>query len=327
MDKADMLIIKYLSKSASSCEQSELLEWLEMSEDNKVRFRSFKDAYDLWGSEADMKVSDVKFQWIKFACSVSGKTKKQAPARWCYTPVRYAAIFLAGVLLSYFIYSHVGSDRKEELYRVTKIETGIGERSKVTLPDGSTVWINACSSISFDNSFGDEVRSVLLNGEAYFDVQTDSLKPFLVHVDKFTHRVTGTSFNVYSFGDENQMSIALLEGKVSVEYDKCKKQLLPGEMITYDKSTGQITCARVDVRHISSWRDGEYTFDDLTFEDLSKRLERMYDVRFVFDNKLARQMRFGGTLRSSYSLETIMKVIKTSVPITYTINENTVHIY
>jgi ferric-dicitrate binding protein FerR (iron transport regulator) len=327
MDKIDLLIIKYLSKNVSSHEQAELLEWLEMNEENKIYFRSFKDSYDLGRAGLDMKDSSVKSQWVKFAGTVSEETKKSVHKLWIYSFMRYAAIFIIGALLSYFIYSHTDSTEKDSLFTTTKIETGIGERSKVTLPDGSNVWINACSSVSFDNSFGNEVRSVILEGEAYFDVQTDSMKPFLVHTDKFTHRVTGTSFNVYSFGDEDEMSIALLEGKVSVEYDTNEEQLSPGEMITYDKSTGALTRKMVDVSNVSSWRYGEFSFDDLTFEELSKRLERMFDVKFIFDNKQMSQTQFGGTLRNNYSLETIMKVIKTSVPVKYTINENTIHIY
>jgi ferric-dicitrate binding protein FerR (iron transport regulator) len=328
MDKTELLIIKYLSKSTSLQEQAELLEWLEANEENRAHFRSLKDTYDLGQMKPDREGSQVHNQWIKFAGTATSKeTKKPAHTLQVYSFMRYAAIFITGALLSYFTYSLPDGTEEETLLATTKIETGIGERSKVTLPDGSTVWINACSSVSFDNSFGNKTRSIVLEGEAYFEVQTDSIKPFLVHTDKFTHRATGTSFNVYSFGSENEMSIALLEGKVSVEYDINKEQLSPGEMITYNKSTGRLIRSHVDVCHISSWRYGEYTFDDLTFEELSKRLERMYNIRFIFDNKRISRMRFGGTLRNSYSLETIMKVIKTSVPVKYTIHENTIHIY
>lgn len=327
MNETDRLIIKYLSENTSPQEQVELLEWLEAKEENRVHFRSLKDAYDLGRIKPDGDDSRVHDQWTKFADTVSKETKKSPHKRLIYSFIRYAALFITGALLSYFMYSHTDGVEEDALFTTTKIETGVGERSKVTLPDGSTVWINACSSVSFDHSFGDEERTVWLDGEAYFDVQTDSLKPFLVQTGQFTHRVTGTSFNVYSFGDDDEMSIALLEGKVTVEYDAHAEPLSPGEMIRYDKSTGQLTRTHVDVDHISSWRYGEFTFDDLSFEELSKRLERMYDVRFVFDNKRISRMQFGGTLRNNYSLETVMKVITTSVPIHYTIHENTIHIY
>lgn len=330
MDKIDQLIIKYLSKNASSHEQAELLKWLEMNEDNRIYFRSFKDAYDLGSAGSDMKYSEVQAQWTKFAGSPAPKgTEKPVRKLWGYSIMRYAAIFIAGVLLSYFIYSFSDSNQTEEtvVLATTKIETGIGERSKVTLPDGSAVWVNACSSITFDNTFGDEMRAVSLQGEAYFDVHTDSMKPFLVHTDHFTYRVTGTSFNVYSFNEEDETSIALLEGGVTIEYGTAKEKLYPGEMFSYNKRTGKGLRENVNVAHISSWRHGEFTFDNLTFEELAKRLERTLDVQFVFENKRIAREHFGGTLRDNYSLETILKVIKTSIPIRYKIDENKVIIY
>lgn len=327
MDKIDLLIIKYLSKTASSQEQAELLEWLEMNEDNRIYFRSFKDTYDFDRAGSDMKDSRVQTQWTKFTGTVSKGTEKTILKLSVYAFMRYAAIFIVGALLSYFIYSYPDQTKDEMLITKTKIETGIGERTKVTLPDGSTVWVNACSSITFDNTFGNEIRMVSLQGEAYFDVQTDSLKPFLVHTDHFTHRVTGTSFNVYSFSDEEETSIALLEGGVTMEYGAAKEKLYPGEMYSYNKSTGKGYREKTDVTHISSWRHGEFTFDNLTFEELVKRLERMLDVQFVFENKHIAQERFGGTLRDNYSLEMILKVIKTSIPIRYKVNENQVIIY
>lgn len=327
MDKIDQLIIKYLSKNTSSQEQAELLEWLEMNEDNRIYFRSFKDAYDFGRAGSYMKNSSVQSQWTKLTSTIFAKTAKSAHTLHIYSFMRYAAIFIMGALLSYFIYSYSGQTKEEMLITKTKIETGIGERSKVTLPDGSTVWVNACSSITFDNTFGNEIRMVSLQGEAYFDVQTDSLKPFLVHTDHFTHRVTGTSFNVYSFSDEDKTSIALLEGGVTMEYGTAKEKLYPGEMFSYNKKTGKGYREKINVTHISSWRHGEFTFDNLTFEELVKRLERTLDVQFVFENKHITQERFGGTLRDNYSLDMILKVIKTSIPIRYKVNGNQVIIY
>jgi ferric-dicitrate binding protein FerR (iron transport regulator) len=329
MSKTDLLILKYLSENASDQEQAELLKWLEEKEENRVYFRSLKDVYDLAKYESDVKDSNLLVQWAKFTRSVKNIPVKSAYKFSIYMLMRYAAIFVIGALFSYLIYSSSDSKQieKKTVSATVKIETGIGERSKVTLPDGSTVWVNACSSLTFDNIFGEEERAVTLQGEAYFEVQTDTLKPFLVHTDLFTHRVTGTSFNVYSFSDEAETSIALLEGGITIEDETLSKKIMPGELFIHNRITGENTWKQADVNHISSWHYGEFTFDGLTFEELSKRLERMFGIKFVFDNKQISQLEFGGTLRNNYSLETIMKVIKTSVPIKYIINENTIHIY
>ncbi|MDR2916148.1 MAG: DUF4974 domain-containing protein [Tannerella sp.] len=326
MEYIDLLIIKYLSKNASPEEHDVLLAWLEKEEENQIYFRSLKDTYDLGCLEFDMKESRVKSEWNKFRQTIPAVSPT---AGWRLAGVvlaRYAAVFILGLLCLRFI--HYLSDRPEEklLASNTQIETSVGDRSKITLPDGSIVWINACSSITYDHTFGEKDRSVSLQGEAYFEVKTDTLKPFLVHADKFIYRVTGTSFNVYAFEGEKEVSIALLEGGVTIEYDNKSHKLFPEEMFSYNKQKDEATLKKVNVNLLSSWRQGEFTFDNMTFDELIKRLERSFNVKFVFENQKIRKETFGGTLRDYDSLETIMKVIKTSIPVKYRIEENIVYI-
>ncbi|MCD8270424.1 MAG: hypothetical protein LUD46_19650 [Parabacteroides sp.] len=108
------------------------------------------------------------------------------------------------------------------------------------------------------------------------------MKPFLVKVDKFTYRVTGTSFNVYAFDEDDEISIALLEGGVTIEYDSNTRKLYSEEMFTYNKKNNEITLKKVNVNLLTSWCRGEFVFDNMTFDELARRLERSYKVEFVF---------------------------------------------
>lgn len=327
MEPFDSLIVKYLSKNISGEEQEILLQWLEENEENKIYFRSLKDAYDLGRIEDDMKRSRTEEQWAEFLKVI---VKTPSVARWklfSLSALRYAAVLMLGILCSYFIFNL--SDRfPEKQIADTRIETGIGDKSKITLPDGSVIWLNSCGSVVYDDSFDKDERSVFLQGEAYFDVKTDQRKPFLVRTDELTYRVTGTSFNVYSFQNENETSIALLEGGVTIEMGNDHKShvLYPGEIFTYDKTTNGFTVKKADVNLLSSWRQGEFVFDNMTFGELVHRLERLYNVRFVFENQNLKNETFGGTLRDYDSIEMIMKVIRTSIPIKYRIEENKVYI-
>jgi len=325
MEQIDLIITKYLSRNASPEEHAFLLAWLEENEENRDYFRSLKDAYDLGRLEFDMKESQVKSEWNKFINTIS---PAQPTIKWRslgISFIRYAAVFILGLLCLQFIYYL--SDRPEEKLVVnTLIEAGVGDRSKVTLPDGSVVWINACSSITYDNTFGEKDRTISLQGEAYFEVKTDTLKPFLVQADKFTYRVTGTSFNVYAFEEDEEICIALLEGGVTIEYEGNNRKLYPEQMFIYNKRSNEATLKKVDVNLLSSWRQGEFVFDNMSFDELVRRLERSYNVKFVFENQKIRKETFGGTLRDYDSLETIMKVIQTSIPIKYRIEENVVYI-
>jgi ferric-dicitrate binding protein FerR (iron transport regulator) len=325
MEQIDHLIIRYLTGEISPEERRSLLNWLEAGEENRDHFRSLKDAYDLGHLESDRKGSRMKSQWKKFVKAIpeadtAGKWKSSS-----FSFLRYAAAFILGILSLHLIH-HSAGKLQGEMIADTRIESGIGNKSKIMLPDGSVVWVNSCTSIVYgDMKKGDE-RTVYLQGEAYFDVKTDKRRPFLVRTDALTYRVTGTSFNVYSFEDEEETSVALLEGEVTVEYDDDSYVLSPGERFIYNKVTTDFAIENANVDLLSSWRRGEFVFDNMTFDELVNRLERLYHVRFIFENESIRKESFGGTLRDYDSLETIMKVIKTSIPIKYRIEKNRVFI-
>lgn len=320
----DNLIVKYLSENTTHKEEETLLAWLEESDENKQHFRSIKDVFDLHGIEACLKDSRVDLQWKKFTARVHASRRGKPGRQIRLQLLRYAAVFILGLLCYQSILFLKGNENAG--IAQTKIETAIGDRSKITLPDGSTVWINACSSISYDNTFNKKERAVSLEGEAFFDVKTDTLIPFLVKVDKLTLRVTGTSFNVYSFHDEKQDNIALLTGSVTVEQGQKKEQLHPGEILIYDKQTGKTEKKKIDVEVFASWRYGELVFDNITFEELARRLERNFKVKFIFENQHIKKESFGGSFRGYESLDTMLKVISTSTPMHYRIDKDKVYI-
>lgn len=325
MEKIDNIILCYLQKNSSPEEQELLLQWLEESKVNRQYFRSLKDAHDLGKFDINFRNSQVDQQWKKFEKQIERKNKKRDISRY-FTPfLRYAAVFILGII-SFQAILYLSKKDENKTFNTTIIEAGIGERSKITLPDGSKIWINACSSIAYDNQYGNTDRQVYLKGEGYFEVHTDTLKPFLVHANKFTYRVTGTSFNVYSFDDENETSIALLEGGVTIEYNNFSRELLPGQVFNFNKESRRYTVTTVDVNRLSSWRKGELIFDNITFEELAKRLERNFNIQFVFENNNVRKHSFGGSFRNYESIETIMKVISTSTPVKYKIRENIVYV-
>lgn len=326
MEETDHIILKYLYKTISPQEEKRLLEWLEEKEENRRYFRSLKDIHDLGQFENMLAASKTDQQWSRFRKEVNHKKQgKSLFSRQLLSFARYAAVFLLG-LICFGTVLFISRTEGETPTWETVIETGIGERSKITLPDGSGIWINSCSAISYNNTYGEKERSVRLKGEAYFEVNTDTVKPFLVHADIFTYRVTGTSFNVYSFDNENEVSIALLEGGVTIEFGNTAEKLSPGEAFTYNKTSGEHKRSAIDVNRLSSWRNGELIFENMTFEELAKRLERSFNVQFAFENEKVKKESLGGSFHNYESLETIMKVISSGVLIKYEIKEDIVYI-
>ena len=324
----NILIIKYLTKEASAKEEAELLDWLSQHESHQQSFRSLKDAYDLGQLENHLKTSDTVIEWKKLLSRIKQSEKPARTISPLYHVVRYVAIFIVGLVCMKMVDIYIMKQRPSPVAKefITKIETGKGERSKVTLPDSTTVWLNACSSITYNQDFGGQTRKVEMQGEAYFDVCKNISKPFLVCANSLTYRVTGTSFNVYSFDNDNTASLVLVEGSVILEYANYSTEIKPGELIEFNKTTRKIVRQQSNTSLYTNWRFGELMFEKMTFEELAIRLERYFNVTFVFENEKIKRETFGGTFRHYDSLETILKVISTSTPIKYKIEKDVVYI-
>jgi len=322
-----IIIVKYLTKSASMEEEKELLTWLSQSEDHRSLFRSLKDAYDLGQFENHLNGSETAKEWEKLLRQIKPVAKTTRAINPFRVLLRYAAIFVLGLMCMkavdiYFIKKQSATVNEF----VTQVETGKSERSKVTLPDGTVVWLNACSAISYNQDFGKKTRRINMKGELFFEVRKDFSKPFLVCTDNLTYHVTGTSFNVYSFDNDNIESLVLVDGAVTLEFGNHRTEVKPGEIVEFDKTVRKLSSQQTNTAIHTNWRFGDLMFERMTFEELAKRLERNFNITFVFENEKVKKESFGGTFRHYDSLETILKVISISTPIKYRIEKDTVYI-
>ncbi|WP_439182857.1 FecR family protein [Carboxylicivirga taeanensis] len=184
-----------------------------------------------------------------------------------------------------------------------------GKDFHLQLSDGTEVWINAGSTLSFPDFFDAQQRVVKLDGEAYFKVKSDEQHPFFVETPHETVCVTGTQFNICTYSDEPMSRITLAEGKVSVTIDKEEHHLLPGEQLQQTFLSGIIRKEQVDVSLYTSWKDGVFEFNDMTLREISFRLSKWYDVKFHFDNEQIGELRFSGMTKHNYDLEYFLKII------------------
>ncbi len=192
-------------------------------------------------------------------------------------------------------------------YKVVKNPQGI--RSTVTLPDGSTVLLNADSKITFAEAFSDSLREVHLQGEAYFEVSKDTARPFIVRTFGMHTRVLGTSFNVNAYDDKQTVEVSLLEGKVEVALNNNgaqKLRLVPGEKATYHGGVQKIKKGTYDYHRDVSWKDGEIYFENASFREVSDRLEKWYDVEFMMTEGLFEAWHYNGAFKNS-SIDKVME--------------------
>jgi ferric-dicitrate binding protein FerR (iron transport regulator) len=167
---------------------------------------------------------------------------------------------------------------------VNQIIIPYGKRSEITLADGTHIWLNSGSQLSYPSRFKTNSRDVYLTGEAFFDVTADANKPFYVMTRDFKIKVLGTKFNVSSYSEDRTIQTVLLKGKVSAGKNKLFAEtidLYPGERLVYDKAGNNLAKEKVDVQLYTSWINGYLIFDNEPTTEVFKKLERYYNQRII----------------------------------------------
>ncbi len=327
------LISKRLTgESTSKEEQEEILVWIAEDKENESLYFRLKEIYDAGQWNIRFTEANSRVEWKRLVEKInepSDDAQDTPPsyARITLSFTKYAAILLLGMLLSFLIFDYHRTTISSEKDPGLTIVTGKGERTKAILPDGTKVWINSCSSFSYNRE--GSTRSVHLKGEAYFEVKKDSTHPFIVNSFGFKVRALGTAFIVSGYENSNEISTVLVEGSVRVNTENQDQYTIikPGQKATLLANGKNIDVKNVDTELYSAWRFGESRFINLTFEEIAKRLERSYRVTFIFHNQKIKHLTFSGTFFDYESIDTILKVIKINTHMNYTIQKDTIHIY
>ena len=192
--------------------------------------------------------------------------------------------------------------------------TPMGAQTKVVLPDQSVVWVNAGSTLRYGSDFNTNGRSVQLDGEAYFEITRDSLKPFIVKSKKLDIKVLGTRFNVKAYGMDEMTDVTLVSGKVNVSLrDEVAHAgdvtLTPNRKLSFNKQTNKVRVSEVDAKDALSWMDGSLKFSEQPFMSIAKDLERKFNVRIRVESDLLRKEIFSGSFTKDYSLDKILREV------------------
>ena len=158
-------------------------------------------------------------------------------------------------------------------------------KTKIVLPDSSTVWLNANARLVYPRSFEDVNRKVSISGEAFFQVRKDKNHPFIVDIGKLQVEVLGTSFNVMTDTYNDEIRISLLEGKVALyekgQSSKSAKILMPNQEAKYSPSNGEIMISPIRMDNVMSWITRKFSFEDNTLAEIGEELEKKYGVRHL----------------------------------------------
>lgn len=198
----------------------------------------------------------------------------------------------------------------------------------VELCDGTKVYLNSGTTLEFPSRFDGKVRSVILKGEAYFDVARNVSKPFVVEVDEMKVKVLGTSFNVKSYVDEPGVYTTLVEGSVAILRDgQPEKKIKPGEQAYYNKGVGTLSIAEVDVKEFTSWKDGVFYFKDIALEEILRIVSRWYDLEVFYMNQGAKSVIYSGKLPMYSSVEDVLRKFEISGDVRFELKGRTLAVF
>lgn len=229
-----------------------------------------------------------------------------------------------------------------------------GSKTRTILPDGSTVWLNAGSSLQYDPDFSGPIREVTLQGEAYFDIVKQPQKPFIVHAGNINIKVLGTAFNVKSYAEEKTIETTLLRGLVQITREGGNKEapvyLHPNQKIillrtasaeatTPEKKEEQTNILHTKVHSIinldsnlsekehfeTAWVYNRLEFRGETFEELAQKLERWYNITIHFEEAQVRKLEFNGSLENE-TVEQAFAALAAAVPFSFRIQEHDIYI-
>lgn len=266
------------------------------------------------------------------------KAKKQTVLKYLAIAACLAGCVLFGI--EYFVNS--GSDNLNG----NTVNTSPGSKSKILLPDGTSVWLNADSKLTYNDDFNDTKREVYLVGEAYFDVAKNKEKPFIIHTPVIDLKVLGTAFNVRSYDNDKETETVLVHGSVEVLFkssgnDK-KIVLKPGEKLIVKndilnkdakesparqniEAEPLMLLTRMNYHGKDSakiedfWTEKRLYFENETLVDLAIEIERWYNVRVIIKDPSLLNVRFTGAFQNE-TLEEVMRSLKLTGSFTYEIN-------
>ncbi len=333
-DNYTELIAKKLSGDINKSEEEDLNIWLKTSDENREAFRVYSLIWTDTKIKRVSKSADKVFDGISAAIQEQGNeivgkyyiSRQSASIQYLWKGIAAAVLFLA---IAVFVIR--SNEDKEELpvaqsIRLIEKSLSVGQKTKLFLPDGSEVWLNAESSLSYPERFDDVNRVVSLIGEAFFNVTKNPLKPFIVKTENMDITVLGTTFNVRCYNNEEIANIALKTGKVLVETSDLKENkyiISPGEGISICRKLGKASRYEVDPKAAFQWKEGLIYFNKADFGEVINKLSRWYGVEFIIENYNGEKWEYSAEFKNEY-LSNVLQSMSFSKGFKYEIDQNKV---
>lgn len=329
----DELIANYLTGGLDENNLSELKAWIAASAENETYFIQQREVWFSAVSREAASIYNKNKAFDTFRERIHSSKKEQKPFRQGFrlsAMWRYAAVVAVIIAVGYLSYWR-GEVNVKDTFADISVEAPLGSKTKLYLPDGTLVWLNAGSRMTYSQGFGVDNRKVELEGEGYFEVTRNEKIPFYVKTKDLQLRVLGTKFNFRDYPEDHEVVVSLLEGKVELNNMlKSEKEafLAPDERAILNKSNGLMTVESVAASNASQWTDGYLFFDEELLPDIAKELERSYNVKIHIANDSLNNFRFyGNFVRREQNIQEVLDALASTEKIQYKIEERNITIY
>lgn len=325
MSKADEnSIVRSLTGMATEEEMRAVLQWKESSSENAQTICEIEQALVISDLALSAGNFDKKAAWDK----INKRRETRNSRQRTLTVIGYAASVIIAIGVSWFA-SQFYFNRN--ISKTNVIETPAGSRTMITMEDGTKIWMNAKSKVTYPSHFSGKSREIEMEGEAYFEVKKDKKRPFRIKTAEINIEVLGTSFNVKSYPEEKRITTTLVEGKVAIwrsGNQSHRVDLSPLQKAIYNRTNQSINKSDISAEHlngITGWMNNKMIFENETFGSIAVKLERSYNAEIVFEDPEISKHRFSGTFEGM-SIEQALNALQYASEFKYEIKKNRITI-
>lgn len=307
------LAFAYFAGKISKADEKKLFGFIQKEEQNYQQFKDWERAWMLSEKE-DLRTAR---EWESLQCrirtheAVNPMISKSGSDLWRWA-VAIAAMF---VLIAGGTWVVLNTTTFMNKAQYIVFEAPYGEKSKMTFPDGTVVWLNAGSSLKYSNKYNTDDRVVELEGEGYFEVAKKKKISFVVHTRGYDVVVKGTKFNVTAYPEDSNITTTLMEGAVELLKEKQHIAMKPGESVTLNVVSGKFTLTKVNPDVSKAWSENRIEYDNISLRELAAKLSRQYDVKIHLLTEEVGDKRFSISLRNQETIGEVMSALKEIIPI------------
>ena len=324
-DRFWILVSRSLAGESSQEEEEELKSMVEKSMPHRLRYEAILKHWGKSKQRADIDIENA-YQRVREVISgiEQGTSRNLYPTNNIVSWVaRIAAVLTIAIGIGMYLNAYQETIWVKLAWHSK--ENAKGERSKITLPDGSTVWLNADSELRYPEEFSADAREIFLTGEAFFDVTKNPKKPFIIHLADGQVRVLGTTFNVKAFDGDSLVETSVVTGKVAfipnttAGHLQDTMLLTPDHKAVYSRTFKKLSMEKTNGSEEKAWTEGRLIFRSARFDEVAKTLERTYARKITFAADDLRNCRLTGTFQSN-SLEEVIALISETKDYKYSIS-------